>query len=295
MTCFYPIDAWDRFGEIVFHEPKEETFPPFRKFQVPCGRCIGCRIDRSKDWALRCVLEASLHAENCFVTLTYDNDHLPENGSLVLEDLQKFIKRLRKKFPERIIRYYACGEYGSERSRPHYHLCLFGFDFPDKRVWSKGDTQGSFYYRSADLESLWRFGYSIIGEVTYESAAYVARYINKKILGDKDLQDQIYQGRKPEFSVMSRRPGIASNFFEHYQGDVFPKDFITMNGKRFKPSRYFDKLYKKINEPEYIKLKEKRIESAIQHIEDNTGARLEARRCVLEEKLKRCKRGFEEK
>ena len=141
---------------------------------------------------------------NCFVTLTYNDEHLPANGSLNKRDITLFLKRLRKRYGKGI-RYYQCGEYGELLSRPHHHAILFNHDFEDKQLWSvRGGVR---LYRSASLEQLWPYGYSTIGDVTFESAAYVARYVVKKITGEREGEH--YRGKMPEFATMSRRPGIG--------------------------------------------------------------------------------------
>lgn len=146
-----------------------------------CGQCIGCRLERSRQWAIRCVHEASQHERNCFVTLTYDDKHLPADRSLKLRHFQNFMKKLRKKYGAGI-RFFHCGEYGEKFRRPHYHALIFNHDFDDKILWSK--NRGSPLYISESLDSLWEFGFATIGDVTFESAAYVARYITKKVNGE---------------------------------------------------------------------------------------------------------------
>lgn len=209
------------------------------KLEVPCGQCIGCRLERSRQWAVRCVHEASLYDKNCFITLTYDDDHVPGNGSLVKSDFQKFMKRLRKKFGKGV-RYYECGEYGEKLQRPHYHACLFNFDFPDKELWSiRG---GVSLYRSRLLEEVWPFGFATVGDVTFESAAYVARYCTKKITGERSVG--YYKGRVPEFVTMSRRPGIGFDWYRAFRSDVYPDDFVVIrDGIKVKPPKYYDSLY----------------------------------------------------
>lgn len=156
--------------------------PPGEAVQLPCGQCIGCRLDYSLHWAVRCMHEAQMHDENCFLTLTYSDEHVPSSGSLDKGALQKFWKRLRKRFPERRIRYFACGEYGERLHRPHYHACVFGFDFPDRELFMM--REGIPLYTSEALAQCWPFGFCSIGDVTFESAAYVARYACKKITGE---------------------------------------------------------------------------------------------------------------
>lgn len=277
MSCFHPLSAYkDGLGKLRFGDPPVHTGPwsdfknkQYEVFTVPCGICIGCRIDRSKQWALRCVLEAKSHENNCFLTLTYDDEHLPLNGSLDFDHLTKFLKRFRKKFDCEKIRYYAVGEYGAKLQRPHFHLIVFGFDFPDKWLWSC--TRGQNLYRSPCLESLWRYGYSSVGAVSFESCAYVARYVQKKLYGGtKEDVLEHYNGKIPEAARMSRRPGIANDFFRKYHDDIYPKDFITFKGRKYKPGKYFDMLYKKEHPNEMLQVKVKRLEAALAKVDDCT-------------------------
>ena len=140
MVCYYPLQAWRSLdylkglkSTIVFSSdtPSDGVYS---SLTLPCGQCIGCRLNYSRNWAIRCVHESSLHEHNCFITLTYNDENLPLNGSLDLKHFQDFMKRLRKKVSVPI-RYFHCGEYGSRLQRPHYHLLLFGLDFPDKKFW----------------------------------------------------------------------------------------------------------------------------------------------------------------
>lgn len=229
---------------------------------IPCGGCTGCRLDRSKDWAVRCMHEAQMHEVNCFVTLTYDDDHKPADGSLQVEHFQKFIRRLRKKHGRKI-RYYMCGEYGENEFRPHYHACLFGIDFTDKTLWRERD--GVRVYRSKTLERIWPYGFSTVGTVTWQSAAYTARYVMKKVTGQNaeehymraDEHGECYQ-LKPEYTSMSLKPGIGHSWFEAYESDVYPHDEVIVDGKRFKPPRYYDKLLERKNPQLLEELKKER-------------------------------------
>ena len=274
MTCYKPILGW--LGEnYETHKQKVYFCNPDKLFnevrylediQVPCGKCIGCRLDHSRMWATRCVHEAKSHEKNCFLTLTYNNNFLPENGSLVKEDLQKFWKRLRKMTGKKI-RYFACGEYGSQLHRPHYHAIVFGFDFDDKYLFSV--NHGQPLYRSPSLEKLWPFGYSTIGNVTFESCAYVARYVLKKRTGE-EAQDW-YKDKVPEFVVMSRRHGIGYEWLKKYASDVYNQDVcltrLGTSGKimKLRPPRYYDSIFD-IMEPELMaELKARRKEYSIQH------------------------------
>lgn len=250
MPCYSPIRGWqakrvNSSGKrsIVFsrHEGLVD-----REVQVPCGKCIGCRLERSRQWAVRCVHEASLYPENCFITLTFNDDHLDKSGSLVKRDFVLFMKNLRKMFGPGI-RFFHCGEYGEGLGRPHHHACIFNFDFPDKVLWSVRD--GVRLYTSGCLEALWSDpetgsckGFCTVGEVTFESAAYVARYVMKKVTGE--LAPSHYGGKVPEYVTMSRRPGIAAGWVKKYAlSDCYNTDFLVMNGHKCKPPKFYDRCY----------------------------------------------------
>ncbi|WNK13548.1 MAG: replication initiator protein [Microvirus sp.] len=229
MPCYNPLQAVQGAdpltGEWRVSFRVGSTLLSAKAVEVPCGQCIGCRISRARGWALRCLHEARLYTDNSFLTLTYAPEHLPE--SLRVRDLQLFFKRLRY-FSERKFRYYAVGEYGTKLSRPHYHCLLFGFDFPDKKLW-KG-TGANRLYRSELLERAWPFGHALIGSVTTESAQYVAKYSVKQVRGKRAKEH--YGSKAPEFAVMSRRPGIGAGWIDQYESSVFPRDFVVVPGGR---------------------------------------------------------------
>lgn len=211
-----------------------------------------------------------MHSVNCFITLTYDDEHLPFPPSLDHSHFQKFMKRLRFKIGP--VRYYMCGEYGSENFRPHYHACVFGYDFPDRVLWSLSPS-GYNLYRSSVLESLWPFGFSSVADLSFESAAYVARYVLKKVTGDlaeshysfTDVETgEVFQ-RVPEYARMSTHPGIAAAWFDKYSSDVYndDRDFVVVNGRTCKPPRYFDKLLKRVDPVLYEYVKSDRISGPV--------------------------------
>lgn len=280
MPCTHPLKAYrsskrnpsGKYG-IVF---SSKDGNPDSLIELPCGQCIECRLERSRQWALRCVHEASLYEDNCFITLTYSQENMPPNGNLQLEDFQKFMKRLRKAYTGRTIRYYMCGEYGEnlEYSRngkfghPHYHACLFNLDFQDKEPYS--EREGVVLYTSKQLQELWPYGFVTVGEVTFESAAYTARYVMKKQLGknasehysiiDQTTGEYLFSMR-PEFTTMSRRPGIGKGWYEKYKGDL-EKDFITSRGIKMKPPKFYDGLLEQEDPVRYQEVKQKRMEEA---------------------------------
>lgn len=298
MPCYHPISAYQcTDGSIVFYESKRHD--TVKSLSLPCGQCIGCRLERSRQWAIRCMHEAQMHTQNCFITLTYDDDHLPSDRSLHYRDFQLFIKRLRKRYPGRRIRYYMAGEYGENFGRPHWHACIFGLDFDDKKLW-KRTSANSLLYRSQDLELLWPFGYSSIGDVTFESAAYVARYIMKKVTGKNasehyteiDPESGEITTRKPEFTKMSLKPGIGYEWYKQYTSDVYPHDYVIVRGKKVKPPKYYDKKYKIDNPYEFDELLYIREKSAKLNYADNTPERLLVKEQVTKAKLQKLKRNL---
>lgn len=298
MTCFHPIDVHralgDAGGPIRFGK---SPIGAYRNFKVPCGQCTGCRLERSRQWAVRMMHEAKSHADNCFITLTYSDDFLPTGKTLVLKDFQDFMKRLRKQYGSGI-RFFHCGEYGETLGRPHYHACLFGMDFSDK-VKIGVNENGDERFRSAKLEALWPLGLSECGSLTFQSAAYVARYCMKKVTGDAAdfhyayLDGDTWRWRLPEYATMSRRSGIGSDFIGKYMGDVYPNDFVVVNGFEARPPRFYDSAYE-LHDPEgFAKLKVSRIRNAKKHSDNNTPDRLQVREQVLAAKLKMLKREME--
>lgn len=280
---------------MVFNKAKGFADLPLT---VACGQCIGCRLSRSKQWAVRCYHEASLHELNCFITLTYSDEHMPVDHSVDVATFQKFMKRLRKKYGQGI-RYFHCGEYGSTTHRPHYHALLFNFDFPDKELFQ--EKSGYQLYISKDLGKLWPFGFSTIGALTFESAAYCARYVMKKVTG-KPAEDYYKYtdpvtgellDRHPEYVTMSLKPGIGYTWYRQYKSDLWPDDFVVVNGKKMKIPRYYDNILEKDNICEHEIMKGNRVKEAKKRAEDNTAERLEVRRKVCEARVNLLKRDLE--
>lgn len=268
--------------------------------KVPCGKCIGCRLEYSRQWAVRCVHESQLHEENAFVTLTYSPEHLPEDHSIHKEELQKFFKRLRKRIGNGVFRYFACGEYGSQKQRPHYHAILFGYGFPDRQLWSV-TARGDRTYRSPLLEQVWTKGNSLIGDVTFESCAYVARYVTKKWKGETsdevNLQNALVDPEtgevhhiEPEFCLMSRKPGIGSGWLESFKPDT-EKDFITLRGAKMAIPKYYDAQIEKAY-PEEVEQRKRR-RAAHFNEKENTYERLRVREKVKKAAIRSLKRDFE--
>lgn len=221
------------------------------KVEVPCGQCINCRIQKATDNAVRCMQEALSHETNCFVTLTYEDAKLPEDGSLDHRHVQLFIKRLRK-YSDLKFKYFMCGEYGEKYNRPHYHLLLFGIDFVDKEYYKTVDNNK--LYMSQKLEQLWGFGFCTIGALTFESARYCTGYIQKKITGH--AADDHYAGHKPEYCVWSN--GIGADYFEKFGKANYDGDYVVMNGTRFRIPRYYDKKLELLDSARYEVVKRRR-------------------------------------
>lgn len=282
MPCFHPLPGW--YGKTRGESGKRPVVFQFseglkdRPVSVPCGRCTGCLLEKARQWALRCQHEAQLWASNLFVTLTYDDDKLPSNGSLRPEDMVLFLKRLRKaKGPG--VRFFQCGEYGSTTLRPHHHALLFNCSFDDaKRLHSNSDLSSS-----KQLEQLWSHGYCTFGEVTFESANYVARYTLKK-LGDDQLP-----GLVRPYLTMSRRPGIGSGWIAKYGRQVANKDKIIINGKPSGVPRFYrDRL--STSHPELSETARIRRRGRAASDPNNTGSRLIVRETVKQSAIKQLSR-----
>jgi len=232
--------------------------------------------------------EAQLYTSNSFLTLTYDDKNLPDDFSVHVRPLQLFLKRLRKSLPYGI-RFFACGEYGEddpnpfEGNRPHYHLLIFNHQFSDLILHSNKNNQK--LYTSIKLSTLWPYGFSTTGNLTYQSAAYVARYNLKKIGGNlaADHYKRVHpvSGNlcqvKPEFSTQSRRPGIGAKWFETFKSDIYPSDFVVVDGKCHPVPKYY---HLKLAEEEQEQSKRLRMQHARKHRADNTPARLKVREAV---------------
>lgn len=258
MSCYHPLRAvvlgTKPNGKLNIRIIKDSDFSyeaeGFEYIKIPCGKCIGCRLKYSRVWADRCMAEASYYDNNVFLTLTYDNEHLPKplEGSninpLVKRDLQLFVKRLRKRLPDQKIRYFACGEYGSTTFRPHYHLILFNCKLDDVELLVKNEKDYR-YYTSKIISDCWKYGFHIITKVNWSTCAYVARYVVKKKIG-KGAEIYEKYNFPPEFTLMSRRPGIGKQFFEDNAIDIYYDGaFLSTEegAHRIYPNKYYDTLF----------------------------------------------------
>lgn len=271
-VCTKPLPARRVGGVLEFlgRSDKERFFFGAKSrlgdvLQIPCGQCAECRLKRSREWAIRCMHEASLHRDNCFLTLTYGDcnkeglkpDRVDPSVSLNYDHFSGFMKRLRSRFPKDKMLFFACGEYGETnpktnivdggKYRAHFHAILFGFNFPDRvpcRMLDRADL-----FKSEILNSTWGYGECKIGAVTFESAAYVARYAMKKVTGDLApaaytviTDDGEMIERTPEMLHMSKRPAIGRAWFEKFGRHVYHKDKVVVRGSEMQPPRYYDKL-----------------------------------------------------
>lgn len=331
MPCFAPLKGYraqtvNPSGKrsIVFSKRDGYLDLPI---ELPCGQCIGCRLERSRQWAIRCVHEASLHEDNSFITLTYAPENLPPYNSLQKAHFQNFFKSLRHHFSlllikshplkgipllpshsrpsysrrfYRPIRYFHCGEYGEKKLRPHYHACVFGIDFADKTKVGENEN-GDAIYDSATLKKLWGYGIVRLGAVTFESAAYVARYITKKITGpkagehyqDMDPVTGEFVAIQPEYVTMSRRPGIGKGWYEKWSSDVYPSDFIVMREKLMSPPKFYKSQYELADPSGAARLKARHQNAAKKNAWNNTVDRLIVREAVKISQFKKLKRKYE--
>jgi len=302
MPCYHPMPAVRMVdGSVKFVSRSKKGVDG--SLELPCGQCIGCRLERSRQWAMRCLHESSLYESNSFITLTYDDSNLPAGGSLNYPDFQRFMKRLRKN-SKSTIRFYMGGEYGESTARPHFHACLFGYDFPDK-VYFRKSASGEKLYTSKFLESLWPFGLSSIGDVTFQSAAYIARYCVQKVTGDAadvhyacpefvDEDGVVRSSVVPEFNHMSLKPGIGARWLAKYQTDVFPRDYVVVNGVKTKPPKYYDVLFERENPGVFSDLVAQRELDAYSGFlaGEQSYARLDVKRQVKSAQLSQLKRDF---
>lgn len=330
MTCRAPLEAVravgaDKFKPIVYKAGRRPAVlaKGFEAIDLPCGQCASCRLEYSRVWAVRLMHEAAWWEEHYrvfpfFFTLTYDEEHLPLYGMLVKHHVQDFLKRLRANTGAKI-RYYVVGEYGSQCpdhqiidcpvcgpiQRPHYHGILFGWAPDDKKM--MGHRDGGTVYTSDEFGKAWPFGSHELGSCTFESCAYVARYIMKKQNGARaedhyckyfPLVD-LFVDMPPEFALMSRggrcpggqhMGGIGRVFYEAFKSDMYPSDETPVPGRGCigKPPRYYDRLYEAERPAVFAGVKEERIEAMRRSLED--GPSLRSRAMVEDARLKMLRR-----
>lgn len=274
MPCFRPVTCWQpqdggavRFQELADH----------REIEIPCGQCIGCRLQRQQMWAFRCLAEASQHRNNWFCTLTYSPESLPQHGSLRHRDWQLFAKRARRRLGP--FRYLMCGEYGEQTQRPHYHALLFGLDVPDVEPFS---VRGSHtVYRSAHLEKLWGLGLVELGSVTAQSARYCASYVLKDSPAPERFDEstgELLELVRP-YGRMSLKPGLGDSWIRRYYPEVLTHGVCYSNDKQFVIPSRFKQILEDIDPDSFEELQRQAIEKA-QLSPDNTVRRLADREAV---------------
>lgn len=317
MSCFHPITGYQTggSGKLSSNWSSGAT-----RLVIACGQCRGCRLERSRQWAVRIMHEAQMHEENCWITLTYNNEHLPQDRGLHKPDFVNFMKRFRHELKKDVppaqleadparykVRYYQCGEYGEPSpennyiARPHHHACIFGQNFHwDRKYWRTTD-QGHQIWRSATLDNLWKctkcegpLGYAEIGDLTQQSAGYTARYIMKKQTGQ--LGDLIYRdyitGKRLEspYTTMSTNKGIGRTWIDKYHPEVYPNDQVVTSGAKARPPKYYDTQYEKLDPQGFEALKKKRQDEGGKYKHDNTPRRRADKEIYLKATLSQLKR-----
>ncbi|UDN67731.1 replication initiator protein [robinz microvirus RP_104] len=273
------------------------TFNPLkaRQSEIPmrlrCGKCIGCRLDNIASWSLRCTHEAKMHQASSFITLTYDDEHLPPDYSVNLRTFQLFMKRLRKELPMKI-KFYGCGEYGDLENRPHYHALIFGWDFHNDRKLHKVTKDGPLY-TSPTLNKVWPYGFNTVGQVTYKSAGYTAGYLKTRSAENNSYTTNKYTRThpitsdvvrvEPEFGTMSG--GLGLSFIQKFKSDYATSDFFVVDGQQVAVPRYYTL---KLTEEEQSKIKTKRqiSKQRIKPAKNKTKERLAVRETVKKAQLK---------
>lgn len=297
MPCYQPYLGFQSPSGKVYFKPDKEF--KWQTIPIPCGKCLGCRLEYSRQWAIRCTKEASMHTDNCFITLTYDDKFLPKKG-VTKSDVQKFFKRLRSEIEynnlsvsETGLRYFLCGEYGSQTGRAHYHAIIFGFH-PHDSV-PVGYKNGYTVYESPFFTKVWGLGKVSVGEsVTFESCAYVARYIMKQYekKGDKSY-DEFYKIFNKDFILCSRRPAIGYRFFKKNQSELERLDKVLIKpGVLSLPPKYFSRKLKEDNPEKYEEIKQKRIDNAPKETLERCMKRLHAAAVIKRKQIERLKRGL---
>lgn len=252
---------------LSYHEPLKienprgffDVYNFVKEYSVPCGKCVGCQKDRAKVWSMRLMAEYKTSINAYFITLTYDEEHLPKNNQVNKKELQKFFKSLkdfyRYNFNYFGIRYFAVGEYGSNSWRPHYHFIvynipldstdfeLFNIKVPKNdflfRLREREQSSSGVLFESLFLRKLWNKGINRIGRVSIESCSYVARYCNKKINRDIDIKKALESiNFQPEFMICSKN--LGKNWYLQNTENLLNNNLkMTFQGKIVGVPRYF--------------------------------------------------------
>lgn len=305
MPCYFPMKAYPSLAVNPETGKHGRTFSGTKSliegalYTLPCGVCFGCRVDRAEGWAVRATHEAKMCNEagsgSAFLTLTFDNEHLPPDNSVSVDTFQRFMKRLRYEVGKSIsLRYLGCGEYGSRLGRSHYHALIFGYGFPDKRLY-KTVGKNTRLYTSELLSKVWPYGFCTVGNVSYQSARYVSSYVMKKLGGDR--AEAHYQRSNPEtgevwavereFQLMSLKPGLGKSWLDKYKSDVYPADAVLIDNKLRKPPRYYDQ---QLSEEEFEPIRRARAKRARLRPEEHSKERLWTRHECAELRVERLER-----
>jgi len=304
MSCTNPLPAFEYICPSTGLKAVSLKQIPGREpnLQIPCRKCPSCKLAKAKEWGLRCWHESQMHEENAFITLTYAPEHLPHYECLDHRDFQLFMKRFRKAYPDRKVKYFMCGEYGNGTHRPHYHLILFGY-FPPDAVYHRTEN-GNRFYKSEELDAFWKKGFTDTSGVSYNSAGYVARYALKKQLPKQELQERYsyidYDGnaqiRPFEYVKMStgrkKWDGIGASWFREYAAQTVTHDYVLdPKGNQCPVPKYYLDILKYDDPNWYEKLARERIEKAKAN-PDNTPERLTAKAICTEARLKQLPRPY---
>lgn len=274
MPCGYPLEAYRpaNGGPVRFQQPRDGR--AYTRIDLPCGQCILCRLEHARQWAVRITHESTLHMQNSFITLTYNDTNIPTHGSLNYADLQKFWKRLRKALKK--VRYYAVGEYGDDSLRPHYHACVFGHAFTEDRTILRQEP--SLLWTNPLLEEAWGLGHVSVGALTFESAQYTASYVTKKLNNKKkyvrvdEESGELIPLVQPR-AFMSLKPAIGREWLNNYGRRVYDRDHVVINGRPQKPPKYYDKWMGEVSESTMEETKRKRRKEAEKFSPEQSHAR----------------------
>lgn len=302
MGCDFPLKA---FRSLTDRGPTGKpllTFNPLNAMnstsplEVPCNNCVGCKLEYARQWSIRIMHEKRFYDQTSFITLTYDDRHVPENYGLSVRELQLFFKKLRKYLEPKKIRYFACGEYGDVNGRPHYHAIIFNHDWIDKKFVERSGS-GEEIFTSEALQRVWGNGIVSTQDVTHKSANYVARYVTKKIKTDDAFgADRYYRlspidGKfhsvTPEFATRSNRPGLGSRYVEEFKSDFYPSGFIVVDGVRQAPPKFY---ISKLTEKEQQRLKRQARRLSLKNKAHTTTERRMARAAVRDARIQKLQR-----
>lgn len=321
--CTQPIPAWfcydydETDGQVIFSSKVPNSFNVCIPMELPCGHCLECTLKNRRDWTTRALCEFQSWDRTAFITLTYNEENLPENGDLRRSDWKKFADKLRayvkRKYKIDKIVLFGCGEYGcnpedpvkTPAGRPHFHCCVFGFDFPDKYAWSRSGT-GFVTYRSPFLESIWTSGHSVVQSLEYGDLAYCAGYVEKKALkrlsAEQKYGNSNYFGRQryfydqfgcvhpAEFRITPCRPALGRHWIEKFFKDAYPSGFIVINDQKYSVPKYFDKYCKEKDLDMYLRVRKERLKKMYERSAENTPERRATREELLRLKFEKTRK-----